>query len=186
MLEIWQRGQNDPQKMSDFVLFSRIAETIVWCDKLLSQPETPSSLRTENIKPRQLHDGCDHAVCEVGSSRHWLIEPGTTNDQLNFPNLGGGKLLTYFPDADLCDGAAEVESDDFSDSFNCPPWDTWIAFFDDATGNDSYSRYLLAYVPSQLIALADAGIEVNPEECIRWLDTTDAKLKSRLLTELKT
>jgi hypothetical protein len=29
---------------------------------------------------------------------------------------------------------------------------------------------LIAWVPPQFIDLADAGVRVNPEECVRWLD----------------
>ena len=185
MNEIWQRGQTDPQAMPDAVLYSRIADTIAWCHRILSRPETPPSLRTDEIKPRPLHDGCDDVVCDVGSSRHWHVRLTTTEPRLDFPDLVGGKLMVYFPDADLCDGAAEIESEYFFDIFNCPPWDTWIGFFDEQLGNDSYGRYLLAYVPEQLVPLADAGINVNPEECILWLTATDVKLKSRLLNELR-
>jgi hypothetical protein len=33
--------------------------------------------------------------------------------------------------------------------------------------------FLVAWVPPAFIELANGGIEVNPEECIVWLDTLD-------------
>ena len=97
------------------------------------------------------------------------------------PDLDGGRLLCYFPDGDLCDGAAEQESDGFFDVYNTPPWDTWIGYFRDGLKpNDSYDSYLLAYVPEQLISLAANGISVNPEECIMWFEDTEVKLRSRI------
>jgi hypothetical protein len=33
--------------------------------------------------------------------------------------------------------------------------------------------YLVAWVPPNFIQLASAGIAVNPEACILWLDTLD-------------
>jgi hypothetical protein len=41
-------------------------------------------------------------------------------------SLLGGRLMVYFPDAALADGAAEVQSRGFFDVHNTPPWDTWI------------------------------------------------------------
>lgn len=73
--------------------------------------------------------------------------------------LEGGKLLLYAPDENLFDGAAEYSSRGFFDVDNIPPWDTWICLFEE---------YVLSWVPPQLLDLANAGIEVNPEQCILW------------------
>lgn len=89
--------------------------------------------------------------------------------------------MVYFPDANLVDGAAMPASDAFFDEYNIPPWDTWISFFDDKKLNQqSYSRYLLAYVPAELIDHAARGIRVNPEECIAWLSDAPLKLCERI------
>ena len=73
--------------------------------------------------------------------------------------------MGYSPDDDLCDGAAEAESAGFFDTFNTPPWDTWVAL---TSRNDRC--WLVSWVPPEQIRLADGGIEVNPEQCIQWLD----------------
>ena len=184
MNQIWQRGQTDAETIPDGVLYSRIADTIAWCNKILAGKQLAAALRSDEIKPRLLHDGGDDAVCNVGHTRHWMIKLTTEKPRLAFPDLVGGKLLAYFPDDDLCDGAAEIESDCFFDIFNCPPWDTWVAFFDEHRDDGASARYLLSYVPEQLVDLAQAGINVNPEQCILWLNETDVKLKSRLLNHL--
>jgi hypothetical protein len=72
-----------------------------------------------------------------------------------------GRLLLYFPVENLADGAAQVASNGFFDVDNIPPWDTWVHYSD---------RTLVSWVPQILIPLAQAGIDVNPEECIRWSD----------------
>ena len=78
-------------------------------------------------------------------------------------DLRGGRLLVYFPDAELADGAAEAESRGFFDAFNAPPWDCWVALLRDDRGEDSsYSVYVLSWVPRVLLDLASAGIRVNP------------------------
>lgn len=92
-----------------------------------------------------------------------------------------GRLMVYFPDADLCDGSAEIETEGWFDVFNCPPWDTWVGFFRDAgPSTDSTSNYLVAWVPPVFVDLVAHGIEVNPEQCIRWLDDTECSLRHRL------
>ncbi|MFT3768474.1 MAG: hypothetical protein QM820_23750 [Minicystis sp.] len=86
--------------------------------------------------------------------------------------LQGGRLLVYFPDADLADGAAEAESGGFFDVYNTPPWDTWVALFRDEDADRSRAEYVVCWVPSVLIDAAARGIDVNPECCISWLEET--------------
>ena len=73
-------------------------------------------------------------------------------------------FYALFPDYSLFDGAAEVETHGFFDSFNLPPWDTWISYV---------HEHLLAWVPSALVELVDGGIQVNAEQCIVWADDGD-------------
>jgi hypothetical protein len=76
-------------------------------------------------------------------------------------SLAGGKLLLYAPDENLFDGAAECQSNGFFDVNNTPPWDCWVI----------YSHpYLVSWIPPALRKIAQAGIDVNPEECIFWAD----------------
>jgi hypothetical protein len=93
-------------------------------------------------------------------------------------SLTGGRLLVYFPDADLCCGAAEAESRGYLDVHNCPPWGTWVGFFADKREAESaYDNYLVAWVPRAFEELVSAGIAVNPEDCIAWLDSADVGLR---------
>ena len=173
-----ERSARDP----DAVLYSRLADAIAWCSSILADNTVDSAMRTADLTPRLLHDGQDDAVCDVGSTRHWRVRATTNAPQVSMPDLEGGRLLCCFPDADLCDGAAEQESEGFFDVYNTPPWDTWIGYFCDRTDpNSSYDNYLLAYVPEELVSLADGGIVVNPEECIMWLEDADVKLRCRIL-----
>jgi hypothetical protein len=74
-------------------------------------------------------------------------------------SLQGGRLLLYAPDENLCDGAAQYSSKGFFDVDNAPPWDAWVC---------SFRSYLVSWVPPELLELAKAGIEANPEQCIFW------------------
>lgn len=48
--------------------------------------------------------------------------------------LEGGRLLADFPDADLTDGAAFVQSHGCFDQHDGPPWGTWVGYFEEAPG----------------------------------------------------
>lgn len=87
----------------------------------------------------------------------------------------------YFPDADLADGAAEIQSRGFFDLHNVPPWDTWIALADDGPNADvSHGQYVVCWVPPSLVTWANEGIEVNPEQCIVWLEDVEVRARYEL------
>jgi hypothetical protein len=109
-------------------------------------------------------------------------------------DLAGGRLLLFAPDETLSDGAADVSSGGFFDSDNVPPWDTWVAYIDDLAIDPQFDHpwflgayhdyqkithqpmplsYLVCWVPPCLLEVAEAGIDVNPEECIEWLADRD-------------
>jgi hypothetical protein len=147
-----------------------------WCAAHIDPTQPRHGLWTEGCAPNLLHDGRFDVIRDVvrarGSSvRHRDVGSGPA----------GGRLLAYFPDLDLVDGAAEVESGGFFDVHNTPPWDTWVAYVEDERPASSMHRcYLVAWVPRALVPAAQAGIDVNPEECILWLDDTPTALAAAL------
>jgi hypothetical protein len=94
-------------------------------------------------------------------------------------DLAGGRLLVYAPDDSLFDGAAEVSTGGFFDFDNIPPWDTWVAFLYES----ERLQYLVSWIPPQLIELANTGVNVNPEACIRWLEGLDSPVVTALREE---
>lgn len=72
-----------------------------------------------------------------------------------------GRLLLYVPSENLADGAAQVSSCGFFDGNNVPPWDIWVDFSE---------QTLISWVPPAFVEAAQMGIDVNPENCIRWAD----------------
>ena len=83
--------------------------------------------------------------------------------------------LVHHPDGNLCDGAAEEEPDGFFDVDNIPPWDTWIGYVYEDAGQpqQEFDSYLISWIPLSCLALAQEGIQINPEECIVWADELD-------------
>lgn len=153
----------------------RLAETIWWCSSRVRVDDPLQSLRSESIRPSLLERDRASAIRAVAGYR------GNTSAVLptisGHESLLGGRLLVYFPDADLTDGAAESVSGGFFDVHNVPPWDTWIALAEDSGSEPSYAQYVVSWVPQELVACAQEGIDVNPEECIVWLD--DAAVAAR-------
>lgn len=160
-------------------LEAQITEASRWCALRCAEDGADAKLNEPDLAPRPLETNRWNAVHDVGALRRALLPrdhaPGEP---------AHGRFLVYFPDADLCDGAAAAASEEFFDDYNCPPLGTWIGYFDDATdeatADPSYSGYLLCWVPEPLCELADAGIRVNPEACIRWLDETELRVRAVL------
>jgi hypothetical protein len=98
----------------------------------------------------------EKAVAEVVARRSQL----TAETSAEMPKTDvGGKLLLYTPSENLACGAAEASSNGFFDSNNVPPWDIWVDFSQDT---------LVSWVPPALLDVAQMGIYVNPEACVRW------------------
>jgi hypothetical protein len=72
-----------------------------------------------------------------------------------------GRLLLYDPLETVSDGAAEASSHGFFDFEDAPPWDTWFWLKEDT---------IFCWVPQSLITDAQAGIDANPVDCIRWME----------------
>jgi hypothetical protein len=168
-----------PFAFDDVPFERRLAETIAWCAPRSRASDPRLSLRSEALSPSLLAPDRRRAIDMVASLRAPLVR-GTSLPAGPGP-LAGGRLLVYFPDADLADGAAEDASQGFFDLHNVPPWDTWIALGDDGPqANLSYRQYVVAWVPAQLVACATAGINVNPEHCIAWLEAADVRARDEL------
>jgi hypothetical protein len=157
----------------------RLAETIAWCVQRIRETDPKQALRSQEISPQLLAQDRAVLVRSVAEWRsHRMRDVAAAVDR---ESLHGGRLLVYFPDADLFDGAAEVASRGFFDVHNAPPWDTWIALAEDPREVAvSYRQYLVAWVPPELVARAHGGIMVNPEECIAWLDDADVGARREL------
>ncbi|MCB9687739.1 MAG: hypothetical protein H6738_24900 [Alphaproteobacteria bacterium] len=153
-----------------------LVDAASWCAERFDAKRPAWSLRTPDLAPRPLSHSYADSVGAVVHSRSQFMRSVTPPGV-----LPAGRLMVYFPDADLCDGAAMVETDGYLDTYNCPPHDSWVALFrdDPARPDDDYATYLVAWVPDAIVARVSRGIHVNPEECIGWLD--DRQVAARKL-----
>ncbi len=106
----------------------------------------------ELIRSQRFQDG---VVKVIALRSHALATTGTRVRQ----RRPEGRLLHYEPYENLADGASEYSSNGFFDVHDAPPWDTWISFD---------GRRLVSWVPAVLIPLAQAGLDANAVDCIRW------------------
>jgi len=161
----------------------RLAQALAYCATRADAADPRGSLRSDQLRPRVLEPDRARAVHAIAHLRTVYV-PRNLSQVTNGDGLGGGRLLAYFPDADLSDGAAEQETDGFFDVYNAPPWDTWVALLRDESRSDrSYQEFLVSWVPPAFVALAGRGIHVNPESCIVWLDDVHAPVCSTLRSD---
>jgi hypothetical protein len=145
----------------------RLAQATAWCTPRVDTSDPASSLRSDELRPWVLESDRAATVHQVLDSRAQHVRaaaPVRTRDHLR-----NGRLLLYYPDASLSDGAAEAETDGFFDVHNVPPWDTWLGLFRDGSSDPSFTDYIVSWVPGDLVPLVERGISVNPEQCILWL-----------------
>lgn len=186
--------------MNHIEAFQRtLAETIAWCAPRATSLEPESSLRSlplhsqPSMESRSI-DERKRAVADIATTRAMLLRDAGIYPQQPAADLAGGRLLLYAPDETLSDGAAYVSSGGFFDGDNVPPWDTWVAYIKDTATDPQHGHpwflgayqdyqkithepmqltYVVCWVPPSLLEVAEAGIDVNPEECIVWLSDRD-------------
>jgi hypothetical protein len=152
---VWLRRKITETKkwQNAMALLKQIRDSLGPMDRKLRSPELKPSLSPDELGDDALGA---NAVAEVVTRRSRLTagtfaEKGDTNV--------GGRLLLYTPSENLACGAAEASSNGFFDVNNVPPWDIWVHFSEGT---------LVSWVPPALVDVAQMGIYVNPEACIRW------------------
>jgi hypothetical protein len=156
-------------------LLERLVETIAWHSTLLLEEPTLAALRPAELAPVSLAGSRRDVVASVASARRCFMQV----KKASYPpaeTLADGQLLIYFPDVDLADGAAELESAGFFDVHNVPPWALWLAYMYETNG----ANYLVSWVPPEWVHVAAQGIRVNPEACLRWFSMRDRALVNAL------
>jgi hypothetical protein len=151
---------------------TRLAQAMAWCGPRLDVRAIATSLRSEQLRPRILE--IDRAALVRGVARQRTTDAAVRSVPAvqSIDDLGGGRLLVYFPDLELADGAAEAETNGFFDVNDAPPWDTWVGLFSDPelTGEGAAGVYLVSWVPAEITALVQKGLDVSMTECIAWLE----------------
>jgi len=152
-------------------LRARLNETALWCARFATLSNIQACLRPSSIAPHPLSTNRWEAVDQVRHSRATDVGSPAADSP------PAGRLLLYFPDEEVWDGASEAASDGFFDVHDAPPWGTWVGYFEDEAARNS-PNYLPAWCPDALVGVASAGMAVNPVDCIKWLADVDVDLRS--------
>jgi hypothetical protein len=149
-----------------------LEEAVDWCVPRANPSSAYDCLRSLDLERCEPQD-YKELVSRIAALRRLGIMPFQATPKGDF---AGGRLMVYWPDLNLADGAAEIESDGYLDEWNAPPRDTWVAYVHDhRTRHSNKAKYLVAWVPPTFVDHVCKGIAVNPEECIRWLDNSNAR-----------
>ncbi len=151
-----------------------LGETAAWCTL---HPLRSGSLRSLLLDPRSIlsiptfnelgidafvkakHESYRQAVESIQRKRSDLLREAKAQPIEAAGTQSLGKLLLYEAMETVSDGAAEASSHGFFDMEDAPPSDTWF-WYKDGT--------IFCWVPDSLVTDAQAGIDANPVDCIRW------------------
>ena len=102
-------------------------------------------------------------VTSLIQTRRMLLDRQVNSNSID---LTGGKILRYEIDnTDSC-GFSPSESNNYIDVDDMPGWDTWFHFY----RHSQYGDCILCWVPPIFISLAQSAIELNPVDCICFVD----------------
>jgi DNA-binding transcriptional LysR family regulator len=167
----------------------RLAETIAWCAGRSSAVDPQGSLRTPSLQPLAFGDYTQpleerQAIVDaVVEKRAKLLRVENRYPDASADALAGGRLLICAPDESVWDAVSESESDGFFDEVDIPAWDTWLCYCREPhspAAIDPFYDYLVNWVPPQFVDRVEAGILVNPVQCILWATELDTGFARRL------
>jgi hypothetical protein len=160
----------------------RLAEAVSHCTAVSAASDPASSLRSPGLRPdglpwvtawsKQLPAAhWDDWMDRIASARSRNLSVRGAYPSAVTGRLNGGRVLLYFPDEQLADGAAAEASGGYFDLDNAPPWDTWM-WIEDAPPHPGagFTWWIATFVPPALIGCAERGRRVNPEQCLQWAD----------------
>src|SRR5690242_17423880 len=181
----WKAPLSDPQHGLRTAELSPPAGLVTPTEQELGDPPQPWTAEAshaywhrKHLAEPQILQERQAIVDEVASKRRALLNASRFDVSQEVDIHGIGRLLIYYPDQNLFDGAAMNSSEGFFNVDNVPPWDTWLAYvLEDVQG---FGTYLLAWVPPQFLELATAGVMVNPEMCILWAEDVDTQVARHL------
>ncbi len=116
---------------------------------------------TDSIGSSYSEESRQEIVDGIIDLRSSVIKLQVFRDHATPPSQLRGRLLLYIPSENVSDGASRFASKGFFDAYDCPPWDLWLQYS---------GRTLISWVPGVLFPLAQAGIDANAVDCIRWAD----------------
>lgn len=159
----------------------QLRETIIWCLMNFSEDDKIYSLRTPPIPPEFKNYQLKYKDDEIFEIIHATVQEkrehmlrwneryqeASQQYDANPDKLAGGRLLMMCY-CSTCDGTSSIETSDFIDACDVPPWDTWVHL--EPEPEPSYAPFLISWIPYQMINVVETAIAVNALEVIWWIE----------------
>lgn len=170
----WGRPRHAPLRADPLAdLEQRMREAQVWCGLHVNTNAPATCLRPSHLAPPTLGSDRWRQIDDVLKRRRRDLVSGrpVSGNEL-------GRFLLYFPDVDVGTCAGQLDSAGFFDAHTAPPWGTWVGYFEERANPSAFAHYLLAWIPADFEASADAAVHATPEECIQWFEDANVELRN--------
>ena len=168
----------------------RLAETVAWCKGRGSLSDPLDGLRTLTLRPPDLGTlalpECVSVVERLTEQRAKLLQDASRDSLPSSLSLRRGNSSSSTASPVYRMATSGEMSQGFFDVHDLPPWDTWIEYVIEHERAEHerwrhFDSYLVSWVPTAFVPLADKGISVNGSDCICWAADMESEFTSRLL-----
>lgn len=189
----------EPISLGNSALLNSLVTVVAnWCEMHASINSPKSSLRTRALCTQSVEwdkhldesmmseDEWKTITKDVMLRRGELMQSASRSPQLSKDYQTKGRLLAFQCATSLHDGSSQYSSDGLFDLVDSPPWDTWILFATDGYVTEPFNAsvedegYLISWIPSPFIDLAQKGIDTNTTECLKWIVDANTPLSIKL------
>jgi hypothetical protein len=140
----------------------QLLEAMAWCASRVDAKAPKTSLRSDQLRPQAEYDEDDGLTIWTEPAMIDQVVGARARLTVGMPQaLVGGRILLCYHDENNHNWASAEASQWFFDGHDNPPCDTWVGRYEDA---------LVAWVPPEVVRLAQAGIDT---ECVGMLDWAD-------------
>ena len=138
----------------------------VWAERRGATEWRPGLLRDPRMRPfpAGASPNCSRDVMAAAVDALIMRRRALLGEEKSSAAPAHGRLLACDWNSSMWDTLAKDASGALFDDEDRPPWDLWVDVLFVEGGND----LLLAWIPDAFAPLVDAGISVNPVDCIHW------------------
>jgi len=175
-------------EVNEYLLKRRLQQVYSWGKDRYDTNNLQGCLRSNELKPDirigkyfKIPNAERYQAVETLAQKRTQIL--TLSDSVDFISNQpvSGRLLCFYPDDSLGDGFVAIDSGQFIDDQDCPPWDTWLCFsLLNFEINSSYDLIeipcLLSWIPEAAIDFIDNAMEQDANDCLIWAVKTEKLL----------
>jgi len=147
----------------------RLAETMTWCMPRIDFEQPATCFRSKEL---EIDDAAlDYKSIETEAPKVIARREALLQGQSLVPIQNNGRILIFFFDNCLYEGAVAAETRRYIGGNEFPPWDTWIC-----TAGQRNNRFLVSWVPEAFVDEVNAGFLVMTIPWLTWVIATEPPL----------